>query len=119
MLDAAQKVDLLILCAAVAGKPYTLSPQVRSTGCYYFRELYTALLLVDTSQHPAGSSAFPLLHLCACLPWDALLQGSIERPRFQLSDHVFVQEQALRLLPKVTAVKCMLALCAVWHHQAE
>lgn len=30
VLDAAQKVDLLILCAAVAGKPYTLSPQVHS-----------------------------------------------------------------------------------------
>jgi hypothetical protein len=28
VLDAAGKVDLMVLCAAIAGKPYTLSPQV-------------------------------------------------------------------------------------------
>jgi hypothetical protein len=27
-MDAAGKVDMMVLCAAIAGKPYTLSPQV-------------------------------------------------------------------------------------------
>jgi hypothetical protein len=28
VMDAAGKVDMMVLCAAIAGKPYTLSPQV-------------------------------------------------------------------------------------------
>jgi hypothetical protein len=55
VMDAAGKVDMMVLCAAVAGKPYTLSPQVGSR--FTALDVQNIMLISATDKNLSKSSS--------------------------------------------------------------